>query len=135
LPAAVQQEHDGLFGGVGKAEVTPYLSAYADRSAPERYLVGLRQRLAGWGLARREGVGEVEDHIAGVADVMRWLIEHGHPLGEQRQFFAQYVYPGAVHFFPCVQNAPAAIFFRRVADLAAAFFELEKTAFEMEDGG
>ena len=33
-PARVRQEYDALFIGVGRAEVTPYLSAYAGASAP-----------------------------------------------------------------------------------------------------
>ena len=132
-PAVVRQEYDGLFVGVGKAEVTPYLSAYAESAAPDRYLVRLREQLAAWGLARRENVGEVEDHISGITDVMRWLIEKRHPLAEQREFFEGFAYPGATPFFVAVHNAASAGYFKLVAGFASSFFELEKAAFEMED--
>lgn len=131
--AIVRQEYDGLFVGVGKAAVTPYLSAYAEPNSPERYLVRLRKHLGAWGLARRDSVFEVEDHISGVSDVMRWLIESGHPLPEQRVFFEDFAYAGAVPFFAAVQKAPAASFYQHVASFASEFFELEKAAFEMDD--
>jgi TorA maturation chaperone TorD len=64
FPARLEEEHFQLFVGVGKAEVTPYLSAYMERREAENPLVRLRGRLAEWGLARREGAVEPEDHIA-----------------------------------------------------------------------
>jgi len=131
-PAIVRQEYDGLFIGVGKAAVTPYLSAYAEPQSPDRYLVGLREQLAAWGLARREAVFEVEDHISGVSDVMRWLIESARPLADQRAFFEAFVRPGADPFFGAVQKAPDLVFYHRVAEFASQFFEVERTAFEMD---
>ncbi len=130
-PAIVRQEYDGLLVGVGRAEVTPYLSAYAEPSAPDRYLVRLREQLAAWGLGRRERVFEVEDHISGVSDVMRCLIEGRYPLEEQQRFFESFVYPGAVLFCVAVQNAASASFYKQVAAFAQLFFELERAAFEM----
>lgn len=132
-PALVRQEYESLFIGVGKAEVTPYLSAYAEPASPDRYLVRLREQLAAWELVRRESVFEVEDHVSGVSDVMRWLIEGGRPLAEQRAFFESYVYPGAVPFYAAVQKASSAAFYKPVAAFATAFFDVEKTAFDMAD--
>jgi TorA maturation chaperone TorD len=133
FPALVRQEYESLFVGVGKAEITPYLSAYAEPSSPDRYLVRLREQLSAWALARRESVFEVEDHVSGVSDVMRWLIEGGRPLAEQRAFFESYVYPGAVPFCAAVQKGASAVFYRPVAAFAAAFLDVEKAAFEMSD--
>lgn len=132
-PAIVRQEYDNLFVGVGKAAVTPYLSAYAEAHSPDRYLVRLRQQLDAWGLARRDSVFEVEDHISGACDVMRWLIECGRPLPEQRAFFAEFVYPGAIPFLAATQNSSSIVFYQHVAKFAACFFELEKTSLEMDD--
>ena len=129
-PAIVRQEYDTLFVGVGKSEVTPYLSAYAEPSAPDRYLVRLRERLASLGLGRRESVFQVEDHISGISDVMRWLVEH-RPLAEQREFFEVFAYPGAIPFCVAAQNAASASFYKQVARFAQSFFEIEKAAFEM----
>jgi len=133
-PARVRQEYDGLFVGVGKSEVSPYLSGYAERSGPERFLVRLREQLTGWGLGRRESVFEVEDHISGISDVMRWLIENGHGLSEQKEFFERFAYPGVQALCVAVQNAPSANFYKPVAALTWSFFEIEKTAFEMVSG-
>lgn len=133
FPALVRQEYEGLFVGVGKAEVTPYLSAYAQPSSPERYVVRLRDQLALWSLGRREGVFEIEDHVSGVSDVMRWLVETGRPLVDQRSFFDTYLYPGAVPFCAAVQNATSAAFYKPVAAFALAFLEVERAAFDMSD--
>jgi len=86
-----------------------------------------------WGLRRREGVFEIEDHISGVSDVMRWLVERPQPLADQRFFFETYLYPGAAPFCAAVQSAAAAAFYRPVAAFALAFFELEKAALDMVD--
>jgi TorA maturation chaperone TorD len=132
-PAVVRQEYDGLFVGVGKAQVTPYLSGYAEASAPDRYLVRLRGQLAAWGLARRDGVNEVEDHISGISDVMRWLIENQRPYAEQQQFFESFAYPGAIVFCAAVQKATSASFYKHVAAFTGFFLEVERAAFEMGD--
>jgi TorA maturation chaperone TorD len=132
-PAIVRQEHDSLFVGVGRAAVTPYLSGYAEPSGPDRYLVRLREQLAAWQLARRDSVFELEDHISGVSDVMRCLIEGQHTLAEQRQFFEAFVLPGAIPFCDAVQHSPSAHFYKPVAQLARTFFEVENAAFDMTD--
>ena len=130
-PAVVRQEYDTLFVGVGKAQVTPYLSGYAEAASPDRYLVRLREQLDAWGLARREDVSEVEDHIAGISDIMRWLIENQRPLAEQQQFFQDFAYRGATALCAAVQKSTSASFYKPVASLAASFLEIEKAAFEM----
>lgn len=133
FPPVVKQEYDQLFVGVGRAEVTPYLSAYAEASAPDRFLVRLREQISALGLARRESVFEVEDHVSGISDVMRWLIASAHPLHEQQQFFASFLYPGAIAFFAAVQNAASSRFYQPVAAFAVAFLDLEKASLEMAD--
>jgi TorA maturation chaperone TorD len=130
-PAILRQEYDSLFVGVGKAEVTPYLSGYAEPAGPDRYLVRLRAQLAAWGLARKERVFEVEDHISGICDAMRWMIEEQRALAEQRGFFAEFAYPGIVKFCAALQKSPSTLFYKDVAALTLSFCELEKAAFEM----
>jgi TorA maturation chaperone TorD len=128
---AVRQEHDALFIGVGKALVTPYTSAYVAHSAPDRHLVQLRQQLIDWGLARQDQVFDGEDHISGLCDVMRLLIEENHPLETQKRFFEEYVRVGAMPLCDAVIGAGSAQFYRQAALFALAFFGVEKTAFEM----
>ena len=131
FPPVVRQEYDSLFIGVGKSEVSLYLSGFAEPLGPDRFLVRLRDQLGEWGLGRRQSVFEVEDHISGVCDVMRWLIENERSLAEQRGFFESYAYPGVLPFCVALQNAPSASFYKRVAALTWSFFEVEKSAFEM----
>jgi TorA maturation chaperone TorD len=130
-PAVVRQEYDSLFVGTGRSEVSPYLSGYAEATAPDRFLVRLRDQLNAWGLARRVGAGEVEDHISGISDIMRWLIENQRPLAEQQGFFENFAYRGAVAFCAAVQKSTSANFYKPVAVLTASFLDIEKTAFEM----
>lgn len=134
FPPVLRQEYDSLFVGVGKSEVSLYLSGYAEPQGPDRYLVRLREQLGNWGLGRRHSVFEVEDHISGISDVMRWLIENGYSLEEQRGFFESFAYPGVLPFCIALQNAPSANLYKRVAALTWSFFEVEKTAFEMSGG-
>lgn len=133
FPAVVRQEYDSLFIGVGKSEVSPYLSGYAEAATPDRFLVRLRQQLSRWGLGRRETVFEVEDHISGICDVMRWLIAEGQSVERQRYFFEEFAYPGVLPFCVAVQNAPSSSFYKSVAALTWSYFEIEKTAFDMSD--
>lgn len=132
-PAVLKQEYDTLFVGPGKSEVTPYTSNYVRDNSPDRHLVRLRQQLEQLGLGRRTAASEVEDHVSGVCDVMRFLIEGARPLPEQRLFFKEFVYPGAIGFCDAVKKATSASFYRHVAGFARAFLDVEREAFEMED--
>lgn len=131
-PAAVKQEYDTLFVGVGKAQVTPYTSSYVTQSTPDRHLVKLREHLDALGLARNAGAFEVEDHISGLCDVMRFLIEQRASLADQRLFFEGFIDPGMLPLCEAVMTVPAAGFYQQIALFAKAFLELEKVAFEMD---
>lgn len=132
-PEVVKREHESLFVGVGKSEVTPYTSHYVKGNSPDRHLVRLREHLDRLGLARRSATFEVEDHVSGICDVMRILIEGGHPVGEQSLFFKEFVYSGVTPFCSAVAVATSATFYRCVAAFARAFLEVERQAFEMHD--
>jgi TorA maturation chaperone TorD len=134
LPAAIRQEHERLFLGVGKAEVTPYTSHYLRGISPDRHLVRLREQLEGLGIGRRSAAFEVEDHVSGICDVMRVLIDNGHSLAEQRIFFNEFVDPGVPRFCAAVGRAATAVFYRYVANFAEAFLAVEREAFGMHEG-
>jgi TorA maturation chaperone TorD len=132
LPVTLEHEHTELFVGTGKAQVTPYLSHYVVQHATDNPLVDLRQRLAAWGMGRREEVPEYEDHVCGVCEAMRFAIavQHRSP-EEQRDFFERFVHPGAIPFCDAVSASNDARFYQHVARFARAFFDIEKSAFEM----
>lgn len=128
---AVRAEFEALFVGAGRAQVTPYTSAYAASHAPDRHLLELRDRLADWGLARRDGVFEVEDHVSAICDAMRWLIEHGLGLDDQRAFFFEFIEPGLGPFCSAIKRSPTAVFYRVVSDVTDGFMAVEKEAFDL----
>lgn len=130
-PVVLKQEYDTLFVGVGKSEVTPYSSHYVRANSPDRHLVRLHKQLEQLGLARRSAAFEVEDHVSGICDVMRFLIEDGRPLSEQALIYKEFVEAGVTPFCKAVQLATSAAFYRCVAEFALAFLEVERQAFEM----
>jgi TorA maturation chaperone TorD len=132
FPVTLEHEHTELFVGTGKAQVTPYLSHYVVQHSTDNPLVDLRQRLAAWGMGRREEVPEYEDHVCGVCEAMRFAIavQHRSP-EEQRDFFERFVHPGAIPFCDAVSASNNARFYQHVARFARAFFDIEKSAFEM----
>ena len=74
------------------------------------------------GLARREGVGEYEDHVAGVMETMRYVIAVQHrSLEEQRDFFERFIYDAAVSFCAAISDSDQASFYKRVARFDARF--------------
>jgi TorA maturation chaperone TorD len=133
FPARLEEEHFQLFVGVGKAEVTPYLSAYMERREGQNPLVRLRGQLAEWGLARREGAVEPEDHVSAVCETMRWLIVvRKAPLEIQRSFFEGYLEAPGQGFCSAVTACEDAKFYRHVARLLDTLLELEHKAFEID---
>jgi TorA maturation chaperone TorD len=130
-PVVLKQEYDTLFVGVGKSEVTPYTSHYIAGNSPDRHLVRLRDQLEQLGLARRNAAFQVEDHISGICDVMRFLIEGGRSLPEQALFYNDFVLAGVTPFCKAVQRATSAAFYRRVAEFTLAFLDVEQQAFEL----
>jgi TorA maturation chaperone TorD len=129
-PVKLENEHTVLFVGTGKAAVTPYLSNYVLRHQSDTPLAELRGWLDARGMARREGVTEYEDHIAGLMETMRYLIavQHG-SLEDQRKFFERYIYDGAVSFCVAVTASEQASFYKFVARFTRIFLDIEKNAF------
>ena len=132
FPTALRDEHTVLFVGTGKCEVTPYLSHYLARHSSDSPLVELRQLLDSWGIARRQGVAEYEDHVAGVCETMRFAIAVQHRSAkDQKLFFDRFLYRGTSAFCIAVSTSKDARFYRLVASFTQAFLEIEKIAFEM----
>jgi TorA maturation chaperone TorD len=133
FPARLEEEHFQVFVGVGKAEVTPYLSAYVARAELDMPLARLRGQLAEWGLARREPATEPEDHVAAVCETMRWLIVgRKAPLEVQRKFFDEYLYAPGIGFCSAVSDCQNAKFYRHAAALLGALLQIERKAFEID---
>lgn len=130
-PVALADEFEALFGGAGKALVTPYASAYLSATAPHAPLVGLRQTLAGHGLERVQGAHEPEDHFAALWEAMRHLVVRD-DVAAQKAFFERFLMPAVRPFCDAVRHCHRVDFYGLVAELTEAFAELEHEAFQMD---
>lgn len=131
----VAEEYQQLFIGVGKAEVTLYGSHYLMPIMAGHPLAQLRSTLAELKLARSQSVTEPEDHIAALAEVMRFLIVGDAKtlpadVSVQEHFFSRYLGPWYRQFCELLAHKPGAKFYRSVAQLTRAFLDLEKESFE-----
>jgi TorA maturation chaperone TorD len=132
-PVLLAHEHTELFNAPGRAEVTPYLLHYVMRYESETPLVDLRGHLVEWGIARRPGVFEPEDHVSSLCETMRFAIAvQQRPLDEQRAFFDRFLYRGGIAFCDAVRASEKAHFYVSVAGFARAFFDVEREAFSIE---
>ena len=124
---AARAEHDEVFVGVGKAEVTPYASYYLSETGREKTLVRLKQQLAGMGLERAGHAREPEDHFAGLFEVMRHLISDPDDaaLQKQKAFFAQFIAPAYAAFCGAISECPKANFYKHVARFSRHFLDIE----------
>jgi TorA maturation chaperone TorD len=131
----VRIEYDQLFIGVGKPEIMLFGSYYMAGFLMEKPLVELRNELARLGLSRSDAMAESEDHVAALCEVMRYLIASDDALhanlATQQAFFSAHMQPWVVRFCEAVAANPGARFYRPVASLAKAFFEVEMQAFDM----
>ena len=133
---ATRSEHEAIFVGVGKPVVMLYASFYLAGFLNEKPLAELRGDLAALGFARSRAASEPEDHIAGLADVMRQLIlDESRDAAErdaaQQRFYSRHIEPWYSSLCDAVEAAPQADFYRSVAAFARAFLDIEKAFFRI----
>ncbi|MEJ8856178.1 molecular chaperone TorD family protein [Variovorax robiniae] len=137
-PATAHAEYEALFGGVGRPSVLLYGSHYLSGFLNDKPLAALRADLARYGLARDESLGETEDHIACLCEVMRYLIAGDDAaianLKEQQDFFARHLQPWAATMCDAVVQQPQARLYASLARFTQAFIEVEAQGFDMMDG-
>lgn len=133
--AAVAAEYEKIFLAISKPEVMLYGSFYQTGFLNEEPLADLRDDLIKLGLGRREGVGETEDHVAALAEVMRHLIVTGPDeagLNRQFEFFTRHLQPWYGALCDALAVAPQAEFYKRVGALTRAYFDIESEAFSFD---
>jgi TorA maturation chaperone TorD len=129
----VRDEYNDLFISTGVPRVNPYGSLYLAGFLHEKPLAALRADLAKLGLARRGGTVETEDHLGVLCETMRRLIVDGRSVAAQKQFFDAHLATWQATCLAHLRHAEGAQFYARVADLAAAFFEIEQQAFDVAE--
>lgn len=134
-PAALAQEHDALFQGVGKPEIFLYGSFYLSGFLNEKPLAALRTDLMALGLSRDRQRAETEDHVAYGFEVMRYLIAGDDVavcnLEQQRRFFRTHLQTWVDKLCDTVLAHPRAQAWKAVAALTAAFMQVETQAFDL----
>jgi len=133
--AALVQEFDRLFGGVGKPDVYLYGSHYLSGFLNEKPLARLRTDLDRLGLGRDEAMSETEDHIAYLCEVMRYLIAGDDlavcNLTAQRNFFTTHLQPWVLQLCDALAAHPQARFYAALAQFTRAFVSVETQGFDM----
>lgn len=134
---AAQDEYEALFGGVGKPEISLYVSYYASAHAPGsagQFLVDLRSVLAEFGFGLRPGMNLPEDHLAALFETMRMLVAGNDKvpprlLAEQHAFFDRFLAPWYAECCIAIAGAPIANFYKTVAECTGAFLAVEDESF------
>ena len=134
---AAAEEYDNLFAGVGKAPVSIYAGHYLGAPALDHPRVRLQEEFSAFGLGRKAGYNEPEDHCAMLFEVMRLLVAGGKDrapaaIAEQRRFFDAFLRQGATKFFDALTKAEKSNYYRRVAALGLAFMAIEAESFELD---
>lgn len=135
-PAAIAEEFQALFVGVGKSEVSLYASHYLGPQSG-RPLSALRAALAGMGLARRPEANEYEDHFSVELETMRMLVagtidRPPAPVAEQRAFCERFLLPWAFECCAAILQCAIANYYLRVAQLSRSFLALERDSFAID---
>jgi TorA maturation chaperone TorD len=132
----VRQEYDDLFIGVGKAEIMLYGSYYVSGFLMEKPLAKLREHLNELGFARRQAVGEPEDHISALCEVMRVLILGTEnlpaaPVETQKDFFHRHLAPWVPRLTTALAQNKISEFYSRAGQFTQEFFQIENESFEI----
>lgn len=135
-PAALADEFQALFIGVGKSEVSLYASHYLGPQSG-RPLAEIRAALAELGLARRAEVSEFEDHLSVELETMRMLVagDSGRPpapIAAQRAFCERYLLPWAFECCTAISQSPVANYYGKVAQFCNSFLAIERDSFAIE---
>ncbi|MDH5750040.1 MAG: molecular chaperone TorD family protein, partial [Rhodospirillales bacterium] len=135
-PETVEEEYNALFIGMGTGgELYPYLSRYLTGFLHEKPLARLRSDMAALGIAASGDVGEPEDHMAALCEIMHGLIAGSFgdptPIEVQHKFFDAHLAPWAITFFEDLENAKSSDFYRSVGTIGRLFMAVEAEAFEM----
>ena len=125
--AAMKEEFDRLFVGLGCGEVIPYASWYREKMIQSMPLVSLRSDLVRLGIVRQSGSHETEDHAAALCEVMAIISRktNGWNYMTQAGFFQQHIASWMGSFFKNLQSAKSAGFYRTVGLFGLYFLESE----------
>jgi TorA maturation chaperone TorD len=125
--AALEDEFNKLFVGLGSGEMVPYASWYRGKKIQSSPLASLRSDLIDLGIVRQESSHESEDHAGALCETMAIISQKPNdiPHAAQARFFHRHVAPWMMTFFKDLQSAKSADFFRKVGLFGSCFLEAE----------
>ena len=127
------QEYTDLFIGVGKCEINLHGSHWISGFMMEKPLVELRADLVGVGLARRDDVVMLEDHLSALCESMRLLIagqdeREPAPIAAQHAFFERHIGHWVFDCCTAIRESTVAKYSARVEELTETEMELDREA-------
>jgi TorA maturation chaperone TorD len=131
------QEYTDLFIGVGKCEINLHGSHWMSGFMMEKPLVDLRSDLGALGLARRDDVVMLEDHLSALCETMRLLIagqDERKPasIATQRAFFERHIASWVFLCCTAIHESAIANYYARVAELTAQYLAIDRDALAMD---
>lgn len=133
---SADDEFSDLFIGVGRGELLPFESYYLTGFLHEKPLARLKRDMAGFGIARKDGVSEPEDHAASVLETMAGLIDGRfgtiQPVSRQKEFYDAHIASWMPVFLKDLKDASSSVLYASLADVALRFLEIETQAFAFE---
>lgn len=126
--AAMQNEFNKLFIGLGCGEIVPYASWYRGKKIQSLPLVLLRRDLAHLGIVRQTDTHEPEDHAGALCEIMALISRKSlHiPYAAQAEFFDRHVTPWMIKFFQDLQVSRNSGFYRAVGLFGNRFLKAEE---------
>ncbi len=131
--AALVEEYDQLFVGLGCGQMVPYASWYKDKRIQSMPLVSLRSDLIRLGIVRQRECHESEDHAAALCEIMALISRKAMDLtlAAQADFFQEHIAWWLPTFFKDLQSAKGAEFYRKVGLFGSCFMEFEGEYLEL----
>jgi TorA maturation chaperone TorD len=126
-PEALDKEYHDLFVGSCRGELLPYASWYCCGGLLGPPLLEIRKELSSFGIERKPGASEPEDHAAALLETMAILLEEDRvEPGRQGKFFLDHIDPWIHRFLDDLRHAPSSSFYRLVAALCSEFLAAER---------
>ena len=131
--AAMEEEFDRLFVGLGSGEMVPYASWYREKKIQSLPLVSLRSDLVRLGIVRQRAVMSPKIMPRALCEIMAIISQkpNGCSLRDAGGVFSAAYRPWMGTFFKDLQSAKSAGFYRTVGLFGRRFLESESRIPEM----
>jgi TorA maturation chaperone TorD len=126
-PAAMEEEFNRLFVGLGRGEMLPYASWYRERKIQSLPLASLRADLIELGIVRQTDCHEPEDSAGPLCEIMALISGkvEAIPPALQAKFFQTHLASWMPVFFRDLQSLTRSEFYRAVGSFGICFLESE----------